>query len=291
MRILFSLASALLAAPLCVGRAQEPRRLEQPDSIPFELARDLLAAGWFGGEPQILVGSAPAWVDRLLYVPNGGHVLGSAFLGQSVVAIVQVPPGADTSTTTLKSEFLRRGWSVPPIPTYGGGGFRPASSLMISSHTFCADQHVLNAYTRQHAGTDVFLVEHISTSQGYSVCHPPQPPQPMLRSPFPMLIEPPIAPGLPSTSDCRVGGTSNSMGTGATIRAAMSPRELLDYFGRQLADSGWQSMAPAGSTVIGRWAIADIVGTHREVTLTVTPSQNDVDCVQAYMEVRLFKKP
>jgi len=106
-----------------------------------------------------------------------------------------------------------------------------------------------------------------------------------------MLIEPPIAPGLPSTSDCRVVGTSNSMGTGATIRAAMSPRQLLDYFGRQLADSGWQSMATAGSTVIGRWAIADTVGTHREVTLTVTPSQNDVACNQAYMEVRIFKEP
>jgi hypothetical protein len=83
----------------------------------------------------------------------------------------------------------------------------------------------------------------------------------------------------------------NSVGTAATMRAAMSPQELLEFFGRQLADSGWKQSAATGPTVVRTWTQADSVGQAREVTLTVTPASNDTACHQVYMQVRTTRKP
>lgn len=252
MRLLSPLAIALFMAPPCVGRAQEPRRLEQPDSIPFELASALLSAGGFGSEPQILVGTAPGWVMPRMYVPAGARVLGSAFIGQSVTAIVDVPAGIDTSVSALKAQFLERGWVAPPRPpVYSGGGFRPAPFAAVSSRiTLCDNQEMLSAYTRRHAGTNVYLVEHITTvNAGYSVCHPPEMPQrPEYRSPFPTLIDPPGSAEDHGNGPCMVSLGGNPIGLGMTMRSSMSPQDLLDHYGRQLTDSGWK---PAPATAPG----------------------------------------
>lgn len=294
MRILYFVPLALLAAPLRAGSAQEPRRLSQPDSIPLELATALLSAGAFGAEPEILVGAAPGWVMPRMYVPSGGRVLGSAFLGQSVTAIVEVPTGADTSISAVKSQFLERGWTVPPPPpTFGGGGFRPAPSTAVSSRiTLCGNQEMLSAYARRHEGANAYLVEHIAAlGSGYSVCHPPQMQQMISRSPFPTLIDPPGSMEDRGNGACMASLMGSTLGTGTTIRAPMSPQDLLDYYGRELADSGWKQTLPGVPSIVRTWTRTDSAGTPAEVTLTVTPASGDVACHAVYMQVRTTRKP
>src|SRR3954465_11901828 len=128
----YVLAAAIAAigfgTPVSAARSQEPRRLVTPDSVPLELVRAAAAAGGFPGEPQILVGSMPEWITNRLYVPANARVLGSAFLGTTVVGIVSMPAASDTVIAKFKGELLRRGWHNPPPPAYSGGGFRSAST-------------------------------------------------------------------------------------------------------------------------------------------------------------------
>jgi len=59
-----AIAALLVAAPVVGGRAQEPRRLAQPESVPLDLVTALVSVGGLGGDPQILVGSLPGWITR-----------------------------------------------------------------------------------------------------------------------------------------------------------------------------------------------------------------------------------
>ena len=283
---------AALAMPPS-ARAQEPRRLITADSIPRELAAALIAAGGFGNDPQILVGSMPEWVNNRLSIPNGARVLGSAFLGTTVVAVVTMPAASDSLLVQVRNDLLRHGWTnPPPTPSYGGG-FRPAPVGMMPDGALtrvmlCNDQQTLTAYAARQRGTATTITYRVTTG-GYSLCHPPQLPTSAMRSPMPTLYNPPTASDARMSGDCtnNYGGS----GTGTTLRTSMSAEALLDHYGRQMQDSGWTA-GPDKASVIGRtWSRTDSTGTPIETVITVATPARDAGCRELNLQVRTMRKP
>lgn len=284
-------ASLAVAVP-ATGRSQEPRRLITPDSIPRELAAALIAAGGFGNDPQILVGSMPEWINNRISIPAGARVLGSAFLGTTVVAVVTMPAASDSVLTQVKSDLLRHGWTNPPPPPNYGGGFRPASMAAtegpLTRVTLCADQQTVTVSASRSRGVATNIVYRVNTSAGYSVCRPPQ--FQATRPMFPTLYNPPTA------SDARMSGDcsfmfSGSNGTGATLRTPMTAEALLDHYARQMQDSGW---TPSGDrvSVLGRaWTKPDSTGAPVEAVVTVTVPPRDPGCRELNLQVRTVRKP
>jgi hypothetical protein len=288
------LAAFMLAVPGS-GRAQEPRRLAQSDSIPVELATALISAGGLGGEPQILVGSLPGWIANRLYLPSNARVVGSAFIGSSVVGVLNVADAPESVTVVFKRELAKRAWkSPPPAPSYGGG-FRPAPSPMADALaatrlTLCGDQQILTTVAARRRGTTTEVVIRVVPAGVYSICNPPPTPSDMNRAPFPTLFNPAGLNDLRMASDCRATG-GNTTGTGTMLRTAIDPSALLEHYARQLQDSGWHSTNDKPSIVGRTWTRTDSAGTPLDLTLTVTTSARDSLCRELSLQVRTLRKP
>jgi hypothetical protein len=283
---------ALVLAVSVAAAAQEPRRLIQPDSIPVELAGALISAGGFGGEPQILVGAFPGWMNARVHVPTGARVLGSAFLGTITVAVMAVPQEPAAAIEQLRPELEKLGWAAPPPPPSYGGGFRNQLPTMMGNvtvttvFTLCGgDQQMLIARaSRLHGGTQVLY--RITPASTGSTCHPPQLPPNAMRSLYPTLYNPAGAGDYVSMRDCQLDGSS--MGTSTQLRTPMSPQQILDHYAKQMQDSGWR---PA-TTAIGRiWTKPDSTGAPQEASLVVTTSARDSTCHDVSMQIRGARKP
>jgi hypothetical protein len=274
--------------------AQEPRRLTQPDSVPADLAAALIAAGGLPGPPQILIGAVPGFVASRLYVPRSGKVLGSAFLGTTVVAIVTIPSITDTALVEFRREMLKRNWKLPPpAPSFGGGGFRPAPASAEGAPSrvvLCDDRQTVYMTSATRSGIATDVTYRIVTGGAGGVCNPPQLGMSFPRSPYPTLFNP------AGTSDARMNGDcsatlAGSSGTGTTLRTAMTPESLLDHYGRQLQDSGWTPSADRAA-ILGRiWTRTDSSGAPVEVTLSVTTPARDAECRELNLQVRTLRKP
>ena len=291
------LAMAGLVAAASLG-AQEPRRLEQSDSIPAELASALLSAGGLAGEPQFLVGALPGWIANRVYLPSGARVLGSAFYGNSVVGAITTSGEPEAVIDQLKRELPSRGWRPPPPPPSFGGGFRsPVTqnpNMTPTRITMCGDQQTLTATASRHRGLTELVIRATTTvATMYGICNPPSintGPNNGQRAPLPTLYNPETAGDPRAMMDCyNSGGISN--GTGTILRTPMTPDALLDHYGRQLQDSGWVA-AGVGASMIGRtWTRADSAGNPLELTLTVTVRGRDTNCREMNLQVRMQKKP
>jgi hypothetical protein len=288
-------ATIACAAPVAAAHAQEPRRLATPDSVSLELAAALAASGGFSAEPQILVGAMPEWITNRLYVPSGARVLGSAFLGTTVVGVVTMPAASDTVLAEFKRELLSRGWTLPPPPpNYGGGGFRPAAASTVDGPlarlTLCSEQQTLTASAARRRGTVTNVTFRVTGNGTYSVCHPPQFQPVMARSPYPTLFNPPNAADARMTGDCS-STLMGSTGTNTTLRTAMTAESLLDHYGRQLQDSGWTAAGGQASIVGRSWTRPDTSGGSIETVITVATPGRDPGCRELNLQVRTLRKP
>jgi len=286
-----TLASSVALSSLS---AQEPRRLVEAESIPLELASALIAAGSIGGEPQILVGALPEWAANRIVVPPGGRVVGSGFLGMTVVAVVAVPSAPDSTVAEIKTQLLQRGWKNPPaMPSYGGG-FRPSETPTVAPSGFpsvvvlCGDQQMLmvSGARRRVGGSQITY--RLYASPGTNQCNPPRPPAQAYRSPFPTLYNPPNAVEGYVGNVCQANNTGSN-GTGTILRTSMTTEALLDHYGRQIIDSGWTSTP---GQIAGRtWTKKDSTGAPLEMTLTISPMGKDGACQRLDLQVRTFSKP
>jgi hypothetical protein len=278
------------------ARAQEPRRLAEPDSIPLDLAAALVSAGGFGGEPQILVGAVPEWIVPKLFVPPGARVLGSAFLGTTLVAVVSVSGASDSVLADFRRGLTQRGWAAPPpTPAYSGGGFRPATTSLPSSpfarDILCSDQQMLTASATRRRGVATDVTLRVTSNPSFSLCHPPQPSPSQYRSPFPTLYNPLGANDARMNGDCNSSAYVGSSGTGTSLRTPMAADALLDHYGKQLVDSGWKAAGEANSITGRTWTRPDSAGTPTELTITVTSSTRESGCRELNLQVRTMRKP
>jgi hypothetical protein len=274
--------------------AQEPRRLEQPQSIPYELASALISAGGLSGDPQILIGSMPEWVVKKLYLPAGARVLGSAFIGTTVVGIASVSTPPEVAAADLRAGLLAHGWKAPPPPPNYGGGFRPAPVNVFPAGTtrgtLCGDQEVLTTSAVPQRGVATILTYRLITATGFSTCKPPVMPQGYSRSPMPTLYNPAASTDARMTGDCsNVMGSSN--GTSTTLRTSLAPDAILEHYGKQLADSGWK---PTGDkpTISGRtWTRTDSAGAPVELSISIATSVRDANCRETSLQIRSPTRP
>jgi hypothetical protein len=268
--------------------------LAEPDSIPLELAAALVSAGGFGGEPQILVGSVPEWIAPRVFVPPGGRVLGSAFLGTTIVAVMTMPSASDSILADVRRGLVQKGWTpAPPPPVYSGGGFRPATMSVPSSpfarDVLCNDQQVITATATRRRGVATDITLRITTSPGYSPCHPVQPYQSAVRSPMPTLFNPVGVSEMGMNMECSAFMVS-STGTSATYRTPMTADALLDHYGKQLSDSGWTVVGERASISGRSWTRPDSAGNPIETSITVKTGRES-GCRELNMQVRTLRKP
>jgi len=285
-------ASALMVIAVSSISAQGPRRLAEAESIPLELASALISAGPLGGEPQILVGSVPEWAATRIIVPSGGRIIGSAFLGMTVVAVVAASGEPDTVVANLRTDFLQRGWkNPPPSPSYGGG-FRPSPtpqqiSGLPSRIILCGDQQMLmvSGVRRRLGGSEITY--RLYGTAGTNQCNPPKLPAQAYRNPFPTLYNPPTATEGYVGNACE-SNNSGSSGTATVLRTSMTAEALLEHYGRQIVDSGWTAAPGQASRT---WTKPDSSGRPVEMTLSIVPAGKDGSCQRLDLQVRAISKP
>jgi hypothetical protein len=286
-------AAVLQVVPFTAGSAQEPRPLPRAESVPIELATALVSSGGLGGEPQILVGAIPGWVTNRIYVPPSARVLGSAFIGTSVVAVLNVTDEPEAIIATLKRELGTRGWKAPPTPNSSFGGFRPApvADAMLTRFTFCQEQQYLSGTAARRQGLYTEVIVRLSTFSGnFTVCNPPQVSSGAFRNPYPTLFNPAGAIDARSMGDCASTITGPNS-TSTLLRTAVAPEAILDHYGRQLADSGWKDASDKASVVARSWTRTDSTGAPVELTLSVATSARDASCRDINLQVRTLRKP
>lgn len=291
-----AMLAVALALPTTEASGQERDPLRQPASVPLDLATALASAGGFAseGDPQILVGELPEWVAARVYLPPGSRVLGSAFIGSTVVGVVSVPTSSDTVLKDFERQLQQRGWKAPPPPPSYGGGFRPAptpsAARVARRFTLCGDGQTITAWISRQQAMSTTVVMRLSASGNAGVCNPPQYPRDMQRSPIPTLFDPEGATDARMARDCSPSfGMSNA--TSTRLRTTMSPEVLLEHYGRQLQDSGWAS-ARTVPTIVGRtWTRRDSTGAPVQVSLSVTTSPQDSTCRAVNLELQTQRRP
>lgn len=282
-----------LVAPAIDASAQDTELLRQPATVPTDLAVALASAGGFGGgsDPQILVGALPEWVLPRLYLPPGARILGSAFIGPTLIGVLYVPTRQDTLVDHLERMLLLGGWNRPPSRPMGGG-FQPApssSSRMGSRLTLCRDQQTLFAWTSRQRRDSTTLYVRLTSGGEFGICNP-QRVGPMYRSPFPTLYDPEGTSGLRSLSNCErsLGGSS---ATRTNLRTAMPSEAILDHYGRQLQDSGWTRAINLPPTLGRTWSRPDSTGAPQQLTLTVSSMIQDSTCRIIELNVTTTQRP
>jgi hypothetical protein len=288
-----TVAMTLTSATTAFAQGREP--LKQPASIPLDLATALIASGGFGWgtDAQILVGSLPEWVTARVYVPAGARVLGSAFIGSTVVGVISVPTSSDTLLKQFENALQQRGWKSPPTVPSRGGGFRPSPSALGSAGqrlTLCRDHQVLTGWVSRSRAATSTLMMRLSESGDVGVCNPP-PYRAETRSPiWPTLFDPEGASDMRMSTTCR-RSSSGSMSTGTMLKTIMSADAILGHYGRQLQDSGWAPaiMSPA---IVGRtWTRPDSTGATEQLSLTVSSSPQDSTCRVINLEIKTTRQP
>ncbi len=281
------LAGALLLCPP-VSAAQRPA--EQPDtgSVPRVLAVALLRATpvftYLGGgrpvEPRLYVGTLPPNDSSRMFVPAGARILGSSVSGPFRTAVIAAAEPSDSALGIMRRGLVALGWrsiddrSTAPMP----GGFWPAPRPKPEAIELCRrGATVAVSAERTGDGGTLLTMVVVSRRLGVQVCNP-SPPSIPDDAGRPTLM---IPPGADPSSVCPPG-RGFSFSSAATVRAALSPSDLLAYFARQLRDSGWTS-APAA---VAAWTRRDSSGTHQEVAVTVMQNTADTACFDLRMESR-----
>jgi hypothetical protein len=278
--------SALSFATVVQAQGNEP--LRQPANIPIELATALMSAGGLAGpgDPQILIGEMPGWIAAKLRFPKGTEVLGSAFLGTSVVGVVTYPSASDTIVRVFEREFLESGWKSP-APAVSYGGFRPAAMAPSARRTvmLCGDKAMLYvSATKQRATATTIMVRYSATAGQGTPCNPPAMPVVIPRRPYPTLYNPDTGPQT-DMSLCYETGSSGSGNTQERLRTGMLPDAIIEHYGKQLADSGWTpTLSIPVRSVMRTWTKRDSAGTAL-LSLTVGGMARDTLCRQVDLQV------
>jgi hypothetical protein len=290
-----ALIAMALTSPTIEGLAQGREPLKRPASVPTDLATALASTGFFGnnGDPQILVGSLPEWVAARVQLPPGSRVLGSAFIGSTVLGVVTVPTSSDTLMKQFERELEQRGWTPPPTMPSRGGGFRPSLSAAIARaqrFTRCRENQVITGWiSRQQAASTTVMLRMSDTGGNPSLCNPMQPQfqSDMERPAYPTLIDPS---GASDASGCYRRYSGGTSGTGTRLKTTMSAEALLEHYGRQLQDSGWTPASTPGK--IGRtWTRPDSAGALVHVSITVSSLATDSTCRDLMLEIQRPQKP
>jgi hypothetical protein len=255
-------AAAFLVAAAAPLAAQQ--RLEQPATIPLELAQELVFGMGPGDEglPVILVGVMADPLATLIDLPAGARVLGSVLHGAGVRAIVAVPGEPGEALRGIETRLLASGWRVPARPELDQPGFVPTTPAM--PVLLCGpDDAFINLLPHGFARrqrTDGPI--HIAYQQDarYPPCNSEfrRPMNPYADLPMPPLRPPPGA----EIRRTGGGGGEFERDSRARIRFAGTAEELRAHFAEQLRHAGWREGARTVSAehLVQSWRVDDAEG-------------------------------
>jgi len=239
------------------------------------------------GPARVFAGKIPPALTEQFYVPPSSRIIGSVENRVVTIVIINVPLSVDSAIASYRRELPRLGWTpTSPPPSSRTWGFLPARGNRPEDQRkldFCRDGRQLGLAIgpRQSGDSAKVLVSIIRTPCG---------PADASRAAFaanpyaeaPILVNPSGAGGRLGASCERQGRSGGSSHPSTALRTAMTPKEILGHYGRQLSDSGWTQVASTDDIARTTWQRTDSSGARLEVTLTVathagTPGCRDVE--------------
>ena len=259
------------------------------DSLPVELV-DVLLQPYGGSQThEYFIGRVPPVLDRFFYVPRNARVLGGMSSFSGVTVVLDLPPGSEDAATMYQREMPKLGWT-PPSPTAGRTwGFVPApGTTMNGSLEFC------------HIGQSIQIRPFPNGSGGTRITATVQPFGSQCSDSRPNVMAVGEVPSLPTLAN-PTGSAMNSpscasppfvptrsSGTSERVQTTLAPDRLLEFFGKQLADSGW-TPSQAGAVARRTWTRRENSDT-REVTLMATTMAGS-NCLDVTMQARTLVGP
>jgi len=293
VRLRLAMAATTLACAASAASAQASASSRGTDSLPRDLVVALLRTSYGGGarDAEFFVGKVPPVLEPYLYIPKDARVLGgyTSSFGTTVAFTVRGMKYEDVAGEYYR-EQLKLGWTPPPSANdLRGWGFQPAPTASPAGGLeFCHIGQSLQIMPSVDMGvmTLIAQVQNFGgrcsmTNRSVVGGRTPAP------TALPLLFNP--AATNMNTQACiqyQVPTTGISS-TSERIEASDSPTRLLDYFGKQLADSGW---TVSGTNVVRRqWTRPDTASMVREVTVTMTPyaGPTGASCADVTMSVRM----
>ncbi|HEV8447889.1 MAG TPA: hypothetical protein VGQ44_13750 [Gemmatimonadaceae bacterium] len=290
-------AAATAAAPRNL-RAQVRRLTDVPtDSVPKALVEAVIdpigamrmMSG--GARPRLLIGTLPSGLAQRLWIPPGSTVLGGIESSGFGIAIIHSAMSEDSLNAGYAREEPRMGWTLPPARTSAAPamGFVQAPTTLavvngvVEGGLFCSGGTTLSISV---SPLDPLTREIRATAMNTSDMRcqtPASAPRTVIpgRPNYPTLVNP--AGSGPGYVPC---ASWNSMGGGGTTRLQtnMSADDVLQHYGKQLADSGW---TPGPDQSVSRsWSRRDSTGTLTQLTLTTRLAPSTPGCVEVQMDVR-----
>ena len=272
------------------------------DSVPRVLVEALIAPmampgmpAFEGGRPRLIVGRLPSGLAQRLWVPPGATVMGGIESSGAGVAILRSSLPEDSLVAAYRREQLTRGWTTPrprtaPTPM---SGFAPAAGSpeidLGPGLAFCSGGTLLNIEISTRDNAREIRANAISIGQNLCALQVPRP-DPVASFPReqqPVLNNPPGS-GDGSGRTCARWSTSAPGGT-TRLATPVGLDQILSYYGRQLADSGWTP--DDGRQFMTRtWSRRDSTGAFHELTLTAQTRAVAPTCVEVEMRV-LVRRP
>jgi hypothetical protein len=289
----FRVAGTCVLTVACGLSAATPRSVvaqatASHDSLPVELVRALIQPYGPSSQQEFFVGQVPPALAPFLYVPKNARVLGGMSSVNATTAVLELPPGSEDVVTAYQREMPKLGWTVPSGAVGRSWGFVPAAGMNMNGNglEFCHIGQSAQLFpspdgaggTRLTITVNSFGGRCGATRNAFGTAQQPE----MVR--MPTLVNP--TGSFMNAQACSVsiamGGRSN--GTTERVQSSLSANQLLDFFAKQLADSGWTS--PQATTIVRRsWTHSDGTNDNRELTLSAN-AITGTPCLDVTMQVR-----
>lgn len=304
-RLLVAALTSAAVLPRFDAAAQGGGLRDQP--IPRDLVEALVSSMSQGGVPTIVVGQLPQSMAGKVFVPASARILGGTYSNAGATAILLSSESADSLSAQLSRELPKLGWrpfSPPTQSSFMGWGFadppgRSSGALVATTSAsmgqlmgnmtrYCGLGSTLNVQIQPSGLTD----QRIRMSTGGSdICAIMQQQQvemvrmraggdPYAASRAPALTNPANARDIgacPSLNQTGPGGTTR-------LNTAMTPDELIAFYAKQLADSGW---TPSGTVTAAReWTRTDSAGNRQTVGLRIRIPSDAPNCREIDMDIR-----
>jgi hypothetical protein len=298
MKLLLNATRAIPAALFLGLQVTTAAAQATPDTatmLPRELVEALVQPyGGGSNNTEFFVGKVAPALQPFLFVPTGARIIGSMASPSSTTVVMSAPLNPIEITTQYEREQPKLGWTRPPaVNAMRGWGFGPPPSATPegAGQEFCHVGQSLRVVPFPNAAGSTRIIVTVQNFGGRCqmsnrvVFVGGQ--QPRIALP---ALENPLGAPMNSVSCSRVSaiGSSTSSMT-ERLETPMTAAQLLDHFGKQLADSGWTA-APQLSPMLRRtWTRADSGNTVREATLQIAPLQGTAPgatCEEIALSVR-----
>jgi len=298
MKLLLNAPRVMPAVLFLVMRLATASAQAAPDTatmLPRELV-EALVQPYVGGPSgtEFFVGKVAPALQPFLFVPSSARVIGSMASPTSTTVVMTAPLNPMEIKAQYEREQPKLGWTHPPTANATRGwGFGPPPSAMPegAGSEFCHVGQSLRVIPFPNAPGSTRIVVTVQNFGGrcqmsdrvvFIGGQPPRVAMPALENPLGAPMNP--------VGCSRAGSIGSQMASmSERLETSMTPMQLLDHFGKQLADSGWTASAQTSPTLRRTWTRADSGNTVREAMLQIAPLQDaarGTTCEEIVLSVR-----